>query len=400
MNDTICKYVFNSITISNSGTVDPCCAPNGPHTKVYHDKIKNPLVIHDDFNEVLNNTQIVNLRKSMVAGEKNSLCDTCWQSERINGESERTLGNTNLRNSDVYNKIIDFSNIFHINLFLGNKCNLACRMCSPWCSSLIAKQTDIIYQRPPTPIIQFNDDTQQRIIEFIDNSENLEKIHMYGGEPLINDFYDLICSHLIANGRASKITLDLSTNLQVDLERKNELHRHFKNVHIAVSVDGEGDTYEYIRWPGNWNKIQNNLKILSNTRNDFHVSSVVQNLNIDNLSNLMVYLSTIENFKYQNSTYRKVTSHTNINDIKIIPTWVIEREIDRLKALNQNMNYTIHALVKMLEAEVEPSRNLAYEEVATFFKQQKDWDSLRNQNLFKTKPHFLELAKQFNIEPW
>jgi hypothetical protein len=54
----------------------------------------------------------------------------------------------------------------------------------------------------------------------------------------------------------------------------------------------------------------------------------------------------------------------------------------------------------MLEAEVEPSRNLAYEEVATFFKQQKDWDSLRNQNLFKTKPHFLELAKQFNIEPW
>lgn len=54
----------------------------------------------------------------------------------------------------------------------------------------------------------------------------------------------------------------------------------------------------------------------------------------------------------------------------------------------------------MLVAELEPSRNLEYKEVADFFKQQKGWDSIRNQNLFSIKPHFLELAKQFNIEPW
>ena len=166
MNDTICKYVFNSITISNisnSGAVYPCCAPNGPHTKLYHNKIKDFLFIHDDFNKVLNNTQIVNLRKSMIAGEKSPLCNTCWKSEETTGQSERTMGNQNIQ-ANVYKEVIDFSNIFHINLFLGNKCNLACRMCNPWCSSLIAKQTDIIYQRPPTPIIQFNDDNQQRII--------------------------------------------------------------------------------------------------------------------------------------------------------------------------------------------------------------------------------------------
>jgi MoaA/NifB/PqqE/SkfB family radical SAM enzyme len=333
----------------------------------------------------------------MIAGEKNPLCDTCWHSEAITGQSERTMGNVNIQKPDVYKETIDFSNIFHMNIFLGNKCNLACRMCSPWCSSLIAKQIDIIQQLPPTPIVEFNDDTQKRIVEFIDKCKDLKTLHMYGGEPLVNDFHDLICSHLITTGRASKIILNLSTNLQVDLERKNDLYRHFKQVYITVSIDGEGDTYEYIRWPGNWNKMQNNLKILNNTSKEFGISTVVQNLNIDNLSNLVEYLRTIENFKYKNSTYRRVS---DVNDIKIIPTWVIEREIDRLKALNQPTNHIINGLVNMLEAEVEPSRNLKYEEVANFFKQQKDWDSLRNQNLFETKPHFLELAKQFNIEPW
>jgi len=401
--NSICKFAFNSISIpAVDGRITPCCAPDGPgkaYTQSGPNKLKVPTFntsIHDDFNEVLNNTQIVNLRKSMIAGEKSPLCNTCWKSEETTGQSERTMGNQNIQ-ANVYKEVIDFSNIFHLNMFLGNKCNLACRMCNPWCSSLISKQTDIINQRPITPVIEFSDDTQTRIIEFIDKCENLEIIHMYGGEPLVNDFHDRICSHLISTGRASKITLNLSTNLQVDLERKNELYRYFKNVHIHVSIDGEGATYEYIRWPGNWNKIQNNLKILSNERPEFGISTVIQNLNIDNLLDLITYLHTIENFTYHSLTYRKVSA---VNDIKIIPTWVIEREIDRLQKFKLSGNHKVDVLIDMLEAEIEPSRNLEYEEVANFFKQQKGWDSLRNQNLFTTKPHFLELAKQFNIESW
>jgi len=401
---SVCKFVFSGISISNTnGRIEPCCAPNGP-VSAHREPDKNGVVIpifntriHDDFNEVLNSTEIVDLRKSMLAGEKSLLCATCWQSEENTGQSERTIGNQNIQD-DVYKETIDFSNIFHINLFLGNKCNLACRMCNSGCSSLISKQTDVINQRPIAPVIEFKDETQTRIIEFIDKCENLEIIHMYGGEPLVNDFHDLICLHLIAIGRASKITLNLSTNLQVDLERKNELYRHFKDVLIQVSIDGEGSTYEYIRWPGNWNKMQNNLKLLSNNEEEFGISTVVQNLNIDNLSNLIVYLRTIKNFKYAtNSTFRKVS---NVNHIKIIPTWVIRREIVRLQNLKLSGNHVLDALINMLVAELEPSRNLEYEEVANFFKQQKDWDSLRNQNLFIAKPHFLELAKQFNIEPW
>jgi sulfatase maturation enzyme AslB (radical SAM superfamily) len=230
-------------------------------------------------------------------------------------------------------------------------------MCNSGCSSLISKQTDIINQRPIAPVIEFKDETQTRIIEFIDKCENLEIIHMYGGEPLVNDFHDLICSHLIAIGRASKITLNLSTNLQVDLERKNELYRHFKDVLIQVSIDGEGSTYEYIRWPGNWNKMQNNLKILSNEQHRFSFSIVIQNLNIDNLLDLIQYLNTIPNFRYLSFTYRKVS---DVNHIKIIPTWVIEREIVRLQNLKLSGNHVLDVLINMLVAELEPSRNLEY----------------------------------------
>ena len=64
---------------------------------------------------------------------------------------------------------------------------------------------------------------------------------------------------------------------------------------MSISVDGSGETYEYIRWPGKWQKIINNINTLKK-HNETHknitysFTTVVQNLNVDNLCDFIVDL--------------------------------------------------------------------------------------------------------------
>jgi MoaA/NifB/PqqE/SkfB family radical SAM enzyme len=387
MSDTLCKYPFNSVSILDSvGTVGTCCTFGRP-------PIPNNN-IHNNFESILNNQSIISLRKSMIQGEKNSFCNVCWESEKNTGNSFRKVSLKSITKNDDYSEKISFSNIYHMNIFLGNKCNLACRMCSHHSSSLIAKQMKITHPTLDIPIeLNFDDITQKRILEFIDNCDNLENIHMYGGEPLINDFYYNICSHLISTNKSKNIRLHLSTNLQIDIDKNSDLANHFKKINLTVSIDGSNETYEYIRWPGKWDKVKNNMSVLYDRNIEFGTNIVVQNLNIDNLTDLIKDL----NLYKSNISYNNVRGN---NFIKIIPSWVIEKELDKLQKIDITNNGSINTVTKMLKSELELSKNLSIHEVSFFFAKQKQMDLIRNQNLFKIKPHFLELANKFNIEPW
>jgi hypothetical protein len=94
------------------------------------------------------------------------------------------------------------------------------------------------------------------------------------------------------------------------------------------------------------------------------------------------------------------------NLIEIIPTKIIEEEIEKLsKLLKVNESDVkfidvINNAKNLLESCIEQSKNLDRAKVIGFFDAQYQHDMAQNQNLFTTKPYFLELAKQFNIDPW
>jgi hypothetical protein len=385
--------VFSSIAIHVNGKISTCCGSG---------KTIPNLSLDDSTDYIINNPTIVDVRKSLISGEEHPICDYCWSKEKNSIKSERQYSKYRIPNPNVSNKIT-YDDIQYISLFLGNKCNLACRMCSPTSSSLLASQNKKLYPLRkslhndiPTELTM---DQQQKILEIIDISSNLNKIHVWGGEPLIIDFFDEMCEHLISTGKSKNIEFTINTNLQSNIERKLEHFKHFRKINIAVSIDGIDDTYEYIRWPGKFDKIKDNMQtLMEHPTIHTNITYVVQNLNVNNLTDFIIEM------KQFNCQIYFTEVHTN-NFISILPYYVIEKEIEKLQNLMTTLQNTfdtknIENLIKILTPNIEKAKSLDNDKVVQFIAKQKGFDNIYNQNLFKTHPHFLELAKQFNIDPW
>ena len=389
----LCSYVFSSIAIHVNGKISTCCGSG---------KTIPNLSLDDSTDYIINNPTIVDVRESLISGEEHPICDYCWTNEKNSIKSERQFSSYIIPNPNVSNKIT-YDDIQHISLFLGNKCNLACRMCFPTSSSLLASQNKKLYPLRkslhndiPT---QLTINQQQKILEIIDISSNLNKIHVWGGEPLIIDFFDEMCEHLISTGKSKNIELMINTNLQSNIERKLEHFKHFRKINIAVSIDGIDDTYEYIRWPGKFDKIKDNMQtLMEHPTIRTNITYVVQNLNIHNLTDFIIEMNQF------NCEIYFIEVRTN-NLISILPYYVIEKEIEKLQNLMTTLQNTVDTknienLIKILTPNIEKAKSLDNDKVVQFFAKQKGFDNIYNQNLFKTHPHFLELAEQFNIDPW
>ena len=259
--NNLCVLPFNSISIDAVGELRACCSSGTNGFKLYAKDLTSE--------EFINNTKIVELRQNFINGQKSSNCDRCWKMEAIGNSSFRHVANENRSYGIKNNKTIEFKshigfeNIQYLDITLGNKCNLACRMCSPFSSSLVAKQWNIINKsQSHQEIIEFDRSTKDKILDTINKAVNLTEIYMLGGEPLVSEFHEEIVELLIANGRSKNLNLHYNTNLQIDAERKLEVWEKFRSIDLSISIDGHGDTYEYIRWPGNWSKLYKNIKLV------------------------------------------------------------------------------------------------------------------------------------------
>ena len=58
------------------------------------------------------------------------------------------------------------------------------------------------------------------------------------------------------------ITLQIFTNLQLFNDRIVKLLEPFRYIDFILSIDGIGDTYEYIRYPGKWSRIEEYSRLL------------------------------------------------------------------------------------------------------------------------------------------
>jgi hypothetical protein len=82
----------------------------------------------------------------------------------------------------------------------------------------------------------------------------------------------------------------------------------FRTVTFKISIDGEGECYEYIRYPGKWNIIKSNIDELANfvasTYTNFQIEfhTVLSIFNVAHLTDLFDYLLTLPN----NSRIRKL----------------------------------------------------------------------------------------------
>lgn len=136
-------------------------------------------------------------------------------------------------------------------------CNLTCISCSSRYSSAWSKDYKLFDPNAPVVQLKKHPDSVWKHLDFSD----LEHVHFTGGEPLLNQDNLLILEHLASIGRLQHVTLTYNTNGTVKVsERFIELWSQAKWVRLHFSLDGVGSTFEYTRYPANWQQVQENIQ--------------------------------------------------------------------------------------------------------------------------------------------
>jgi MoaA/NifB/PqqE/SkfB family radical SAM enzyme len=155
---TFCAYGFSHINIRPDGRTSLCCraqeniAVNGRDLSLHH----------ETFQEIWNSTYMRDARRRMIYGEPVAACAGCYRTEQEGGKSLRDhansweniasiFGTENL--DEVYGvgeEIVSENGGLapppsSLHFWLGNLCNLKCRMCNAEFSSQIA--ADAIHSR-------------------------------------------------------------------------------------------------------------------------------------------------------------------------------------------------------------------------------------------------------------
>lgn len=222
------------------------------------------------------------LRDEFIQGRKPQECHRCW--------AEEQAGKRSLRQRQFEYFPNDYTDLVLTGKFAqgpktavfktSNVCNLACRSCAGWDSNTYTKEGLYYAQEYDTRItVDGKSKVHNRFIpllppkhmdfmQYKDIASNLRKIDFYGGEPLLNTSQLDLLEYLTEQGLSKNITLFYSTNCtNHPTDRLKRAWDKFKKVEISISIDGTGDKFEYMRWPGKWAEAESVLDHLLSLKN-------------------------------------------------------------------------------------------------------------------------------------
>jgi pyruvate-formate lyase-activating enzyme len=263
-NKTYCKFPFNGFQVNARGN-RLCC--------------NSSKFLQDDPAEFWSNQYLKEVRKKMKFGKELIECKNCYKTEKNNSLSLRQHYNAVFKEYNTQElpnaADLDFSNL----------CNLKCIMCNAGRSSQWAK--DINKNKQTNGIISISKD---KIDDFCSISKNLKHLTIQGGEPSLIPEYLYYFDFLKKDGIISNITLDCITNLTNINNRFYEILNEFKQVNINVSIDSYDLSNDYIRFPSKFNKIEENLIKMSESKHRINLQISLQTLSMYNFYDFLVWI--------------------------------------------------------------------------------------------------------------
>lgn len=130
--------------------------------------------------------------------------------------------------------------------------------------------------------------------DVLKSGDELERLYITGGEPLINERVSDILDHLIETGASRRIHLELSTNCTHLDPAHIERFKKFRRVELLLSLDAIGETYEYIRHPARWSVVDATVRGYKEQGIVCKVPPVVQVYNVLNLVELYRYCDALD----------------------------------------------------------------------------------------------------------
>ena len=252
VSETYCVLPWQSLSIDNQGRSRICCNNDahyrGPFRELVNHMASATEAMHTPYHHAV--------RQAQLQAQRHPSCKKCWDIEDSGGRSFRQIWNDILQ-SDAQTM---HTEVRYLDITLGNKCNLTCRMCNEWNSHLWQIDNQRL-GRPSDPTLTntdwFQDAAARKIIS--ENLHTVTHINFLGGEPLIVREQLDILRRCVELGRAAEINLSYNTNMTTLLAGQLELWREFKQVDLGMSLEGTGTVNDYIRQNSSWTDILFNI---------------------------------------------------------------------------------------------------------------------------------------------
>lgn len=313
MDKFICDFPWIHLSVFPQGSCTVCCVAkhsgkdNGHSwNKDLQGKERILTVSNNSLDQIVNCDNYKQIRLDMLNNKIPSACEGCYNIEKNGGrskrqfESHRKLDYESLTNEDGSIKL----DLRHIELRLGNYCNLKCRSCNAdsstsWIQDYYKLKDTVnlasgYHYIKSNPIFDFEwTDDEEFYNNLIKAAPNLEQIHISGGEPFLVPKHFFLLEKLIKEKRTN-IEIHYHTNLNYNYEKIKpalDLLKNFKSIHMSFSIDDVGERNSYIRSLSDWDLTIKNLKLITqNYRFVFRITQTISTYNFLYVEELTEYL--------------------------------------------------------------------------------------------------------------
>lgn len=302
MSRPLCPLPFTHLFINNAGIVSACCLTYPQ----YSQKDEFGLALSD--RSVLSNGLLGAIESSHMKQMQQLVSHKKWPKACATCKTLETSGQKSRRQIELELSSPDTAPIRTMDLRVGNVCNLACRMCSPFSSvALLEEWSD--NENPTSKTMEESIGAYGKIdwrnwsevpevwTDLLKISDQVREINFAGGEPFLNLAHVSYLKNLIQTGKSKKIRLSYNTNLTLIPQWLNLIIENFESVKIMVSVDGIGALGEFIRHPLKWSVFEKNLGMLDRMKASYGeklevaFNTTVQAYNLFGLTDLLDYFS-------------------------------------------------------------------------------------------------------------
>lgn len=379
-----CFAPFYSLTIEGNGFIRTCAATH--HSICHLEDLSNSA-------SYIQHTQLKQIKESFQKGTFPENCKVCERKEAKGYKSRRLKINQqfNLSNVDFEfeNKNVKLKDL---DISFSNVCNLNCTMCSSRYSTSWLKADEKFLRSPSmfkdrqNEIKGFQEKHQMsddnfKVLQSIYKENEIERILIKGGEPL----FDKQCHKFLKFLREQKFDGELwiVTNGQYLNEEVIILLQGIKNLNISLSVDGTGDTYEWIRGKP-FKTLIKNFKTLNEIGNldKISISFTASVHNVHNIVDFMDWDRSLRKSypKYVGANYLQyaIQAYLNCNNLSISSRMNVVNEIK-----NKHLSFYGDAALTNLfnylqqESSAEVSKYLAWTHYC---------NSLRDKDIFSIHP--------------
>ena len=254
----MCSLPWTGFSNDPDGKVRPCCLYRKHITQ---DNGEPFYVQTHTVKEIFGSKFMKDLRQEFRDGKKPAGCEVCIKDELNQYRSKRQTYLDGEIGKNV-NYDVEPELPVEYQMILSNACNLKCRSCTPSHSNLWQAEWkqltgDTHY---PMPHGQSGDKDSVLWSNRHEWMQFVKRLEIVGGEPFYIKQWRDLWQELIDQQLSKNILVDMSSNGVIYAGDTIEwLADNFKWIGVGLSIDGLGKTYEYLRHPGKWDSVSQNI---------------------------------------------------------------------------------------------------------------------------------------------